>query len=100
MFFQPYSIFIKNGRAVTYIFTMQGVYIKESNKIGAAFYELSLGLYDSNREYLRDSDRAAGGSIRGGDSVFEGGSKSVRDSRRCWSMLECTNAQKKAELHS
>lgn len=78
MLFQPYSIFIKNGRAVTYIFTMQGVYIIESNKNGAAFYELSLGQYDSDRDYLRDSDRASGGSIRGGDSVFEGGSESVR----------------------
>lgn len=78
MVFQHYSIFIKNGRAVTYIFTMQGVYIIESNKNGAAFYELSLGRYDSDRDYLRDGDRASGGSIRGGDSVFEGGSKSVR----------------------
>lgn len=78
MLFQHYSIFIKNGRAVTYIFTMQGVYIIESNKNGAAFYELSLGRYDSDRDYLRDSDRASGGSIRGGDSVFKGGSESVR----------------------
>ncbi len=57
MVFQHYSIFIKNGRAVTYIFTMQGVYIIESNKNGAAFYELSLGRYDSDRDYLRDGDR-------------------------------------------
>ena len=31
---------------------MQGVYIMESNKTGN-FYELSLGRYDSNRDYLR-----------------------------------------------
>ena len=78
MLFQRYSIFIKNGRAVTYIFTMQGVYIIESNKNGAAFYELSLGWYDSDRDHLRDGYGAFAGSVGGGDSVFEGGGESVR----------------------
>ena len=57
---------------------MESVYITEYNKNGVSFHELSLGQYDSDRDYLRDSDRASGGSIRGGDSVFEGGSESVR----------------------
>lgn len=57
---------------------MKSVYITEYNKKGAPFYELSLGWYDPDRDYLRDGDRASGGSVGGGDSVFEGSGEPVR----------------------
>ena len=68
----------REDTGLLHIYTMESVYITEYNKNGVSFHELSLGQYDSDRDYLRDSDRASGGSIRGGDSVFEGGSESVR----------------------